>query len=147
MSSSRVRNIAAACALSLFAGFAASAQQQQTQQLPPGSTTYPIHFPTGSYKLDPADEDTIRAAAAKMQGTPKLHATIIGKADAVGSAELNEHLSQRRAEAVFEALVYTNKVPEDRVDLHWTSEHLPFVGTADEQAEAQNRVVALILHD
>jgi outer membrane protein OmpA-like peptidoglycan-associated protein len=120
---------------------------QQTQPLPPGSTTYPIHFPTGGYKLDPADEDTIRAVAAKMQGTPTLHATIIGKADTVGSAELNEHLAQRRAEAVFEALVNTNKVAEDRVDLHWTSEHLPFVATADEQAEAQNRVVALIVHD
>jgi hypothetical protein len=41
----------------------------------------------------------------------------------------------------------TNKVPEDRVDLHWNSEHLPFVATADQEAEAQNRVVALIVHD
>jgi outer membrane protein OmpA-like peptidoglycan-associated protein len=124
-----------------------TAQAQQVQPLPPGSTTYPIHFPTGGYKLDRADEDTIRAVAAKLQGDAKLHTTIIGKADTAGSAELNEHLCQRRAEAVFEALVYTNKVPEDRVDLHWTSEHLPFVSIADEQAEAQNRVVALIVHD
>ena len=80
-----------------------------------------------------------------MLGTPTLVATIIGKADSVGSAELNEHLAEKRAQAVFEALVYTNKVPENRVDMHFTGEHLPFVSTADEQAELQNRVVAIIL--
>lgn len=43
------------------------------------------------------------------------------------------------------ALVYTSKVPENRVALRWTGAHLPFVSTADEQAELQNRVVAIIL--
>ena len=80
-----------------------------------------------------------------MQSTPTFVATIVGKADLVGSADFNEHLSQRRAEAVFEALVYTNKVPENRVQLHWTGEHLPFTSTADEQAESQNRMVAIIV--
>jgi len=80
-----------------------------------------------------------------MLGAPNLTATIIGKADSVGSAELNEHLAEKRAQAVFEALVNTNKVPENRVDMHFTGERLPFVSTADEQAESQNRVVAIIL--
>jgi outer membrane protein OmpA-like peptidoglycan-associated protein len=65
-----------------------------------------------------------------MQSTPTFVAVIIGK---------------RRAEAVFEALVYTNKVPENRVRLFWTGEHLPYVSTADEQAESQNRMVAIIV--
>jgi outer membrane protein OmpA-like peptidoglycan-associated protein len=130
-------------AISLFAASAAIAQQ--VQQLPAGSTTYPVHFPTGSSQLDGADQDTIRGVAAMMQRTPSLVATIIGKSDAAGSAELNEHLAQKRGEAVFEALVYTNKVPENKVELRWTGEHLPFVSTEDEQAEAQNRVVAIIL--
>ena len=81
-----------------------------------------------------------------MIGTPALVATIIGKADSVGSADLNQRLAEKRAQVVFEALVYTNKVPENRVEMHFTGEHLPFVSTADEQAEAQNRVVAIILH-
>ena len=80
-----------------------------------------------------------------MQSTPAFVATIIGKSDSVGSAEFNEHLSQRRAEAVFGALVYTHKVPENQVRLQWTGEHLPYVSTADEQAEAQNRMVAIIV--
>jgi len=138
------RLAAAVVAKSLFA--ASGAVAQQVQVLPAGSTTYPVHFPTGSYQLDGADQDTIRGVAAMMQRTPTLVATIIGKSDAVGSAELNEHLAQHRGEAVFEALVYANKVPENKVELRWSGERLPFVSTADEQAEAQNRVVAIILH-
>lgn len=131
-------------AMSLFVAWAAIAQQ--TQQLPPGSTTYPVHFATGSAQLGPEDQDTIRGVASKMLGTPTLAATIIGKADAVGSAELNEQLAEKRTQAVFEALVNTNKVPEYRVEIHFTGEHLPVVSTADEQAEVQNRVVLIILH-
>ncbi len=82
-----------------------------------------------------------------MQSTPAFVATIVGNTDSVGSADFNEHLSQRRAEAIFEALVYTNKVPENRVQLHWTGERLPFVSTADEQAESQNRMAAIIVSD
>jgi len=130
-------------AMGLFAAYAATAQTYQ--QLPAGSVTYPVHFPTGSSQLGPEDQDTIRAVASKMMNTPTLTATIIGKADSVGSAELNEHLAEKRAQAVFEALVNTNKVPENRVDMHFTGERLPFVSTADEQAELQNRVVAIIL--
>jgi len=135
---------ALAAAVTLFAGFAALAQS--TQELPPGSTTYPIHFPTGSSTLGPEDQDTIRAVASKIKNSSTVNATIIGKADSVGSAEFNNHLSQKRTEAVLEALVYANNVPENRVEIHWTGEHLHFVATEDEQAEAQNRVVAIILH-
>ena len=83
--------------------------------------------------------------AAAMQGDPALIATIEGKADTVGSQELNEKLSQRRTQAVFEALVYTNKVPENRVELKWTGEQLPTVSTADEEALRTNRVVEIFV--
>jgi len=55
-----------------------------------------------------------------MRRTPSLVATIIGKSDAAGSADLNEYLAERRGQSVFEALVYTNNVPENRVGLRWT---------------------------
>ncbi len=129
--------------IGLFTAYAATAQQ--VHEFPQGSNTYPVHFATGSYQLDGADQDTIRGVAAAMRRTPTLTATIIGKTDAVGSADFNHHLSEQRARAVFEALVYTNKVPEDRVQLRWTGEQLPLVSTTDEQAESVNRVVAITL--
>ena len=137
------RLVAAVGALSLFAAYAAVAQQ--TQQLPPGSVTYPVHFATGSSQLGSEDQDTIRGVASKMMGDSALTATIVGKADSVGSAELNEKLAEKRAQAVFEALVYTNKVPESRVDMHFTGERVPVVSAADEQAALQNRVVSIIV--
>ena len=110
-------------------------------------TIHFVYFATGSHALTPEDQDHIRDVAAMMQRTPTFVATIVGKADSVGSADFNEHLSQRRAEAVFEALVYTNKVPENRVQLHWTGERLPIISTADEQAESHNRMAAIIVSD
>ena len=108
--------------------------------------TYPVHFETGKFVVVAEDADTIRAVASKMKNDPNLVATLVGKADTVGSSELNEHLAQKRAEAVFEALVYTNGVPEQRVEIRFTGERVPVVSTADQQAEAQNRMVAIVLH-
>jgi len=137
------KSLAAAAVMGFFAANAATAQQTQTP--PPTCTTHFVYFSTGSHALTPEDQDHIRDVAAMMQSTPTFVATIVGKADSVGSADFNKHLSQRRAEAVFEALVYTKKVPENRVQLHWTGERLPFVSTADEKAESQNRMVAIIV--
>ena len=140
------KTLAAAAIMGFFAVQAATAQQQTPSlPLPVGSTAHFVYFDTGAYALTPKDQDHIRDVAGMMQSTPAFVATIIGKTDSVGSAEFNQHLSQRRAEAVFEALVYTHKVPEDRVRLHWTGERLPYISAADEQAAAQNRMVAIIV--
>jgi len=124
--------------LSLGAAHTARAQSYQV-------TTYPLHFETGKSTLDTGDQETVRAVASVMKNNPNLVATIIGKADTQGSAELNEKLSQRRSEAVFEALAHENNVPESRVEIRWTGEKLPFVSTADEEAERMNRLVEIVV--
>ena len=101
------KSLPAAAVIGLFATHVATAQQTQSQ--PANCTTHFVYFSTSSHVLTPEDQDHIRNVAAMMQSTPKFVATIVGKTDSVGSADFNEHLSQRRAEAVFEALVYTNK--------------------------------------
>ena len=106
-----------------------------------------VYFATGSHKLTPEEQDHIRNVAAMIRSTPAFVATIVGKTNSVGSAEFNEHLSQRRAEAVFEALVYANKVPEDRVQMRWSGERLPFKSAAEEAAESQNRMAAIVVSD
>jgi len=125
------KSLAAAALMGFCAAHAATAQQTQ-----PNCTTNFVYFATGSHALTPEDLDHIRDVATMMQSTPSFVATIVGKTDSVGSADFNEHLSQRRAEAVFEALVYANKVPENRVQLRWTGERLPFISAADEEAES-----------
>jgi len=80
-----------------------------------------------------------------MERNPALVATVVGKADVVGTAEYNEKLSQRRGQAVFEALVYTYKVPASRVELRWTGERELVVPTGANRAELLNRVVNITL--
>ena len=108
-------------------------------------TIYPVSFPTDSIALHRADLETIHGVAAMMERDTTLKATVIGKADTVGTAEYNEHLSQRRAEIVYDTLVKTYKVPADRVDVQWTDEKQPVVATADDTAQLQNRVVEIFL--
>ena len=133
----------AVAAVGLFAVRAATAQE--VKNLPADATAHFIYFPTGGYKLDAKDEDQIRDVAGMIESHPDFVATILGKTDSVGSVEFNERLSQRRANAVFEALVYDNKVTESRISLCWTGERLPFTSTADQTAEAQNRMAAIVV--
>ena len=108
-------------------------------------TIYPVSFPTDSIALHRADLETIHGVAAMMERDPMLKATVIGKTDTVGTPAYNEHLSARRAEMVYNTLVKTYKVPADRVELQWTGERQQVVGTADNMAELQNRVVEVFL--
>ena len=135
------KSLAAAAIISLFAAHAATAQQAQN----PNCTAHFVYFDTGSHALTPEDQDHIRDVAAMMQSTPAFVATIVGKTDSVGSAGFNERLSQRRANAVFEALVYDHKVSETRIQMCWTGERLPFTSTADQTAAAQNRMAAIVV--
>ncbi len=112
---------------------------------PPEPTAYWISFPTGSAQLHQNDLETIKGVANYMKKNPDMFATIEGKTDTVGTSDYNEHLSEKRAVAVFDALVYGNGIPGSRTHIHWTGEHLPNVPTADEQAELQNRVVVITL--
>ncbi len=132
-----------AAAIGFFAAYAATAQE--AKNLPADATAHFIYFPTGRYVLDAKDQDQIRDVAGLIQSHPDFVATIIGKTNSVGSAGFNERLSQRRANAVFDALVYDNKVAENRIQMCWTGERLPFTSTADQTAEAQNRMAAIVV--
>jgi outer membrane protein OmpA-like peptidoglycan-associated protein len=140
---SNVMKSLAAAALGFLAAYAATAQE--AKNLPPGATAHFVYFPTGGYALDRKDQDQIRDVAGMMQSNPDFVATILGKTDSVGSVGFNEHLSQRRANAVFGALAYDNKVSENRLQMCWTGERLPFTSTADQTAEAQNRMAAIVV--
>ena len=133
----------AAAAISFFAAYAAAAQEVKTCRRI--ATAHFIYFTTGGYKLDAKDQDQIRDVAGMIQSHPDFVATILGKTNSVGSVEFNERLSQRRANAVFDALVYDHKVSENRIQMCWTGERLPFTSTADQTAEAQNRMAAIVV--
>lgn len=138
------RLAAAAAASGLFAAYGVAKAQTTIQEVPHG-TIFPVSFPMNSVELHQADHETIHGVAAMMQRDPKLVALVLGKADTVGSGDFNEHLSWRRASAVYEALVFKYGVPAIRVEMRWTGDRLPVAPTGDEKAELQNRVVNIVL--
>ena len=67
---------------------------------------------------------------------------VVGYADSAGPAELNEQLSQRRAEAVADALA-AEGLPRESIEVQWHGEEQLPVPTGDEVHEPDNRRVAI----
>jgi len=66
--------------------------------------------------------------------------TVIGRTDRIGAPPANMALSQRRADAVRDALIAAG-VPAANIDTSWTGEGKQQVATAADTAEPRNRVV------
>ncbi len=112
----------------------------------PDATWFHIEFGTNSHALDPQGQRVIADLVSKLQQSPDMTATIVGKTDTVGSPDYNMHLSHQRADTVRDALVYQGHVAADRVETRWTGEQRQRVATADNVALASNRVVDIAVH-
>ena len=139
------RQMTKVCVIAAAMGLVAVPHVASAQTPEAAANATHIYFPTNGSALNAADQKAVRGVAERMLADPHLIATVIGKTDTVGSPEYNEKLSQQRAQAVFEALVATNKVPENRVKLEWTGENQPNVATENDKAEPLNRVADIFL--
>jgi len=133
------------CMIATAVGLVSASHMAIAQTPEPPANTTRVYFPTNSSALNAADQDAVRGVAKRMLASPDLTATVIGKTDTVGSPEYNEKLSQQRAQAVADALVKTDKVPENRVKVQWTGENQPNVPTGDDKAEPLNRAADIVL--
>lgn len=73
----------------------------------PGRCTaqrFEVYFPEGEARLTDAARQTLGATAGQLQGCTIQKVTVIGLADATGTASENQTLSERRAVAVTQAL-------------------------------------------
>lgn len=107
-------------------------------------TIHSVLFPMGSAELHPEDLETIHSVAAMMERNPALIAVVTTK---VGTPDFNQHLSWRRAAAIFETLVFKYGVAATRVEIRWTDERLQIAPTGDQTAGLQDRVVYIVLHE
>lgn len=112
----------------------------------PKAVWYHVDFDTNSYGIDADGQKVIAEVMAYLQRNPGSVATIIGRTDAVGSADYNMHLSHRRADAVRDALVYPGNLAADRVETRWTGESRKAVAAANGGPGASNRVVDIAIH-
>ncbi|MEM9177195.1 MAG: OmpA family protein [Myxococcota bacterium] len=92
---------------------------------------------------DTATPDIEAAAAVLVDHFPNTRFRVAGYTDAAGSADYNLDLSERRARAVYRALVETHGVPAERLESRGFGED-----DSDDVTDAQRRRVELqILRD
>ena len=74
-----------------------------------------VLFRQGQSVIDPAQYAPIELIASYMKNHPEAKVTVKGYASPEGSAEINQKLSQARAEAVKNALVKKYKIAASRL--------------------------------
>jgi hypothetical protein len=82
-----------------------------------GRPDYVVFFQERSVALDPAARDVIAHAARRAQESPTAAVQVIGYTDSAGSPQADVTLSQRRAQAVADALVANGVSPSRLVRL------------------------------
>ncbi|MGK7868118.1 OmpA family protein [Falsiroseomonas sp. E2-1-a20] len=105
-----------------------------------------VTFPSGSADLTPGAE-AVLLPLGRALSSPDLSADrfrIEGHTDRIGSRDMNQALSERRAEAVRDFLVRRYQVDAARIEVVGWGEDDPLIPTADEVAAAANRRVQVL---
>ncbi len=100
-----------------------------------------ILFETGKTILLPISRETLLTIAQVLAGYPEARIEVAGHTDSRGSAEMNQQLSRRRAEAVREFLIGEGGLAADRVVARGYGESDPVASNATETGRALNRRV------
>lgn len=101
-------------------------------------------FATGSASLRPDLQSDIRAVADSLLQYPNSTIEVIGHTDNVGSAAMNQDLSQRRAVSVANVL-RNSGVPNARIAAFGRGEDQPVATNLTPEGRAQNRRVEIII--
>lgn len=101
-------------------------------------------FAPGQARLRAEARANLARVVAFVQGSPGLMVRIEGHTDSRGSSNLNQALSQRRADAVREALI-EDGVSSERLSAVGMGEDQPIADNTSEQGRARNRRVDVVL--
>lgn len=110
--------------------------------MPDRPVTFQIYFTTGTADPVPEAAPLIAQALAAVKGRPHPFVMIAGHADAVGSDDVNDRISRRRAEIIRDLMV-NQGVPSTRIKVQSHGKRNPLIPTADGVAEPRNRRVTL----
>jgi flagellar motor protein MotB len=106
-------------------------------------TTVPgeLLFPVGSNEVQTGAYDTLAKVAELIDMYPNRQVLIVGHSDAMGDAERNRHLSERRAERVKQVFVDDFELAADRLSTEGLGEARPIASNATPQGRRANRRV------
>ncbi len=102
-----------------------------------------IHFDTGKAVIRPESQQIIDQIVTLLKGNPKLHISVEGHTDNVGTAESNQKLSEARAAAVVEAILKQG-IPTGSLSSVGFGQTRPVANNQTEEGRAKNRRVELV---
>ena len=105
---------------------------------------YGIYFDTDQAQIKPESKAQLDAMAKLLNSSPSLKVYIVGHTDNQGQFAHNADLSQKRAEAVVQALTSTYHVAPARLIAKGIASLSPVASNSDEGGRAQNRRVELV---
>lgn len=103
-----------------------------------------ILFDVNKTALKPAATTNLQNLAASMEKNPDTNISILGYTDNTGSADYNQSLSVRRADAVKSAIT-ANGVSGSRLTTQGKGEGDPIADNTTEAGRAQNRRVEIVI--
>ena len=101
-----------------------------------------LSFASGSATILPESKKQLDDIAAILEAYPNVSVKVGGYTDNVGSADVNLRLSQRRADAVVQALL-GNGIAANRLKAEGYGEEHPVADNSTEQGRARNRRIAV----
>jgi outer membrane protein OmpA-like peptidoglycan-associated protein len=103
-----------------------------------------VLFDTGKYTLKPGTQISLAKVAGILQAYPGLKLQVEGYTDSVGSDQLNQKLSENRADAVRTFLV-SQGVQQDNITSTGYGKAKPVADNSTSKGRAQNRRVNLVV--
>ena len=105
---------------------------------------YGIYFDFNKADVKPESDPTLKEIAALLKQNSKLNLYVVGHTDNVGSLSANMDLSERRAEAVVQALASKHGVDAKRLKAQGVGPLCPIASNKTEEGRAKNRRVELV---
>ncbi|MGT8857949.1 OmpA family lipoprotein [Enterobacter sp. 186315] len=103
-----------------------------------------VTFDSSSATLKPAGANTLTGVAMVLKEYPKTAVNVFGFTDNTGSLDLNNRLSQQRADAVSSELI-TQGVAANRINSKGMGPSNPIASNSTAEGKAQNRRVEITL--
>ena len=106
---------------------------------------YGIYFDTGKAEVKPESKPQLDEIAKLLTAQPALQVYLVGHTDNQGGLDANLALSQRRAQAVAEALSKGYRIDAKRLIARGVASLVPVASNAGDEGRARNRRVELVL--
>jgi len=110
-----------------------------------GREVLDIRFDYRSTAIRQEDRPELEDLAQRLREQPRLRLRIEGHTDAVGSAEYNRDLSQRRAASIREYLVESAGIDGRRIETVGHGESRPVASNETEEGRSRNRRIEAVM--